>query len=219
MGRKAKARRGAAVAEGARPLLRGTCTQFIRIMSLSLSDVESRLAEAQSHVKRLEKEREHLVQATAGWRLAHHINATSATGRDGGYDRLALCVTGQMRGILPRLPVWSHLVRRNLVIPSGASHVDTFLALSEVQDNHKLEEVRSALKAVAAIGSPTSDCTAPLLAPLCAAKGYQGRPPRAKAQFFWVEQCLDAVMTHEKVVGRAYDWTLRLRAGRARVSP
>ena len=113
--------------------------------------------------------------------------------------------------MLPRLHVWSYLVRRNLVVASGAAHVDTFLVLSGLGHNGELDAIKEALKPVSAIGSATSDCSSPLLAPLCAARGYLGAPPRARVQFFWVEQCLDAVAAHEATAAVAYDWTLRVR--------
>lgn len=169
-------------------------------MSAALAEIDLKLAEARTTVARLEAERVRIQSSTI-----HPARNSSSP------QRLALCASGELRGLMPRLPVWSHLVRKNLVLASGAAHVDTFLVLSGTANESAFEAAKAALNPVRAIGSIRSDCSAPLLAPLCAAKGYRGTPPRARAQFFWVEQCLDAVAAHEQARGVAYDWTLRIR--------
>ena len=60
-------------------------------------------------------------------------------------QRLAICVSGEIRGLLPRLPTWSHLVRRNLIDASGATHADIFLVLSGLGSSNDLEQVREKL--------------------------------------------------------------------------
>ena len=124
---------------------------------------------------------------------------------------LAVCVSGEIRGLRERVHVWWHLVHRNLIVASGAPRADTFLVLSDVGTDGSWEAVRDVIQPVVAIASNTSDCRSPLMGRLCREQAYVGAPPRARAQFFWLQVCLDAVASREVETARAYDFTLRVR--------
>ena len=81
--------------------------------------------------------------------------------------KLALCVSGQARDFATFVSEWHALVVRHL-IASRFSQADTFLLLSEVKyESRDFDTIKSRLQPVLAIASPTSDCSAPLLKPLC----------------------------------------------------
>ena len=141
------------------------------------------------------------------------MQSTSARGP----SRLALCVSGQARDLSTYVALWHQHVQQYVV---KADTADFFLVLSDVastSDRSTFANIRHELRPVLAVTSQASDCTSPLLKPLCRnltlAQHDQRRHPRTRArvQFFWITHCFNAVVAYEQLSAISYDFVVRLR--------
>ena len=134
--------------------------------------------------------------------------------------RLALCVSGQARDLPTYIVQWHELVQDNIVNAASAlgAHADFFLLLSDLDANSaSFELLRQHLHPQLAIASHTSDCSSPLLKPLCRnlsvrEKDYRySLGIRARLQYYWISSCFQHVELYERLSMTTYDYAVRLR--------
>ena len=133
--------------------------------------------------------------------------------------RLALCVSGQARDLPTYIVHWHALVQENIVKAASArAHADFFLLLSDLDtDSASFEHLRQHLRPVLAIASRTSDCSSPLLEPLCRNLSEREQDQRyspgirARVQYYWIASCFEHVELYERISLTKYDYVIRLR--------